>query len=93
MSAEKTAAEKISERSQQIAATGGFQVFGVDGDGGAWYSENSRPRTSGHIVARHPMTVAEAEAAIELQIFRNQSGRPNADKWDMRDAKAATGTK
>ena len=84
---EKTAAQMISERSQNLAATGGFQVFGVDGDGGAWYSENSRPRTSECVVVRHPVTVKEAQEMIDLQTFRNETGRPNADEFDMRAAR------
>lgn len=86
---ETTAAQKISERTQDLLCTGGFQVFGLDGEGGAWYSENSRPRTSGLIVVRGALTAKQAQDAIDLQRFRNRTGRPNADQWDMHDASAS----
>lgn len=70
-----SAARKIAKEHNRRIQTGfggnGFLVFGTDGSGGAWYSDNSRPAIGAREIKIsmrwEKMTGAQAQEALEFR--------------------------
>jgi hypothetical protein len=68
-----TAARRIAREHNARRRAGfsgnGFLIFGRDGSGGAWYSDNSRPALDDSVikisVGWEKMTTAEAQVALD----------------------------